>query len=374
MKVAVLLSGGVDSSVALRLLQQQGHEVTAFYLKIWLEDELSFLGECPWEEDLHFARRICQQAGVDLEVISLQREYHQKVVAWAIDELREGRTPSPDVLCNQHIKFGAFLDILRDRLTPAFDKVASGHYARVRAVASTSGSETPAEFELLKGVDPVKDQTYFLYQLNQDQLQRCLFPLGGYSKTEVRALAEEMALVNSERKDSQGICFLGKIQYDQFVRAHLGEKRGAIKSVETGETMGSHSGHWFFTIGQRKGLGLGGGPWYVVAKSCADNVIWISHRENFSDHHRDRFFIPAMHWIGSPLDPGTHKVGVRIRHSPQIAQAQLTVPTRAADPMLVELSEADPGVAAGQAAVVYQEEKCLGGGQIQLAAHPTDID
>ncbi len=374
MNVAMLLSGGVDSSVALRLLQQQGHDVTAFYLKIWLEDELSFLGECPWEEDLHFARRVCEQAGVNLEVISLQREYHQKVVSWAIDELRAGRTPSPDVLCNQHIKFGAFLDILEDRLTPTFDKVASGHYARVRAVEPTPNVEPPVEYELLKGIDPVKDQTYFLYQLNQEQLSRCLFLLGGYPKAEVRKMAEDMALVNCRRKDSQGICFLGKIQYDEFVRAHLGERPGDIKNIETGEVLGSHAGHWFYTIGQRKGLGLGGGPWYVVAKSCEHNVVWISHREHFADHQRDRFSIPTPHWIGGALDPGRHRVDVRIRHSPQVARAELVVPSRAVEPIHIRLEEADPGVAAGQAAVIYQGEKCLGGGQIQPSAQFLSVD
>ena len=367
----MLLSGGVDSSVALRLLQKQGHDVTAFYLKIWLEDELSFLGECPWEEDLHYARQVCEQAGAHLEVISLQREYHQKVVSWAIEELRAGRTPSPDVLCNQHIKFGAFLDILEHRLAPAFDKVASGHYAQVRSAEAGSDAAQTPEYELLKGVDLVKDQTYFLYQLNQEQLSRCLFPLGEFPKAEVRRMAEEMELVNCRRKDSQGICFLGKIQYEQFVRAHLGERPGEIKSTETGETVGRHAGHWFFTIGQRKGLGLGGGPWYVVAKSAEDNVIWISHREQFADHHRDRFSIPAMHWIGRPLEAGKHRVEVRIRHSPQSAPAELTAPDRIQGPVQIELDDADPGVAAGQAAVIYQGAKCLGGGQIQLTTQAT---
>ena len=356
MRVAVLLSGGVDSSVALRLVQQQGHEAVAFYLKIWLEDELSFLGECPWEEDLGFARSVCRQAGVELEVVPLQREYHDRVVSWAIDELRHGRTPSPDILCNQHIKFGAFLDLLDGRLGTGFDRVASGHYARLRR----SGDHV----ELLRGVDPVKDQTYFLYQLSQSQLRRCLFPLGELTKDQVRALASELELPNHQRKDSQGICFLGKIQYDEFVRAHLGQLPGEIRNLDTGETMGRHDGHWFFTIGQRKGLGLGAGPWYVVAKDTESNVIWISHKETFIEHHRDRFTLSAPHWIGRAPEPGKHEVGVKIRHSPKTAPATLIASEH--DNVHIRLHDADPGVAAGQAAVIYDRDSCLGGGQIEL--------
>lgn len=357
MNVALLLSGGVDSSVALRLLQDQGHDVTAFYLKIWLEDELSFLGECPWEEDLAFARQVCAQAGVDLEVVPLQREYHDRVVTWAIDELRAGRTPSPDILCNQHIKFGAFVDAMEDRFGCRFDRVASGHYARLRPRAD-------GEVELLRGADPVKDQTYFLYQLSREQLGRCLFPLGDYTKAQVRALATEFELPNRARRDSQGICFLGKIQYDQFVAAHLGEQPGEIRHIETGEVMGRHNGHWFYTIGQRKGLGLGAGPWYVVDKDGVDNVIWISHKSELSRHRRDRFAVPAPHWIHGPPEPGEQRVGVRIRHTPSLSPAHLSI--GADSSVAVRLDEADPGVAPGQSTVIYQDDVCLGGGQIKI--------
>ena len=356
MNVALLLSGGVDSSVALRLLLDQGHDVTAFYLKIWLEDELSFLGECPWEEDLAFARQVCAQAGVDLEVVPLQREYHDRVVTWAVEELRQGRTPSPDILCNQHIKFGAFVDAVGDRFGDRFERVASGHYARLRTLEDGTT-------QLLRGVDPLKDQTYFLYQLSQEQLRRCMFPLGALTKAEVRSLASAYDLPNRDRKDSQGICFLGKIQYDQFVAAHLGEKPGAIRHIESGRVMGRHHGHWFYTIGQRKGLGLGAGPWYVVDKDGLDNVVWISHKNELPEFRRDRFTLPAPHWIGRPPAPGTHAVEVRIRHSPSAPPATLTVgPERAVD---IELQDGDPGVAPGQSAVIYQDDLCLGGGQIQ---------
>ena len=352
----MLLSGGVDSSVAMRLLQEQGHQVTAFYLKIWLEDELSFLGECPWEEDLSYARAVCEQASVDLEVIPLQREYHDRVVTWAIDELRQGRTPSPDILCNQHIKFGAFVDAMEDRFGDRFDRVASGHYARIQSV------QPSGPHHLLRGVDPVKDQTYFLYQLNQQQLGCCLFPLGHLAKKEVRQLAQDLGLPNRARKDSQGICFLGKIQYDQFVAAHLGEKEGEIREVGSGRIMGHHKGHWFHTIGQRKGLGLGAGPWYVVQKDGVSNTIWISHKNELPDHQRDRFEIPALHWIHESLPDGEFKVGVKIRHSPALLDATLQIGD--GNPA-IHLAQSDPGVAPGQSAVIYQHDLCLGGGQIQ---------
>ncbi len=200
MKIAVLLSGGVDSSVALRLVKQAGHrDIAAFYLKIWLEDELAYLGNCPWEEDLKYTRAVCEQAGVPLNVVSLQTEYQERVVSAAVEELRAGRTPSPDIWCNQRIKFGLFCE----KIDPGFDKIVSGHYAQV---------EERGVLRLLKrSPDPVKDQTYFLCALNQKQLGRLWFPIGHLRKDGVRRLAREYDLPNRDRKDSQGICFLGKI-------------------------------------------------------------------------------------------------------------------------------------------------------------------
>src|ERR1041384_3952794 len=255
MKIAVLLSGGVDSSVALHLAKQEGgHELTAFYLKIWLEEELAFLGDCPWEEDLKFARAVCEQAGVPLQIVSLQTEYQERVVAHVLSELKRGRTPSPDILCNQWIKFGLFFD----KIDAGFDKVVSGHYAQIEQCDGT--------YLLKRSPDPIKDQTYFLHGLNQTQLSRLWFPIGHLTKVAVRKLAQEWNLPNRDRKDSQGICFLGKIRYPDSVRFHLGEKVGDIVEFETGRKLAAHHGVWFYTIGQRKGLGLGGGPWYVVKK------------------------------------------------------------------------------------------------------------
>ena len=248
--IAVLVSGGVDSSLALaRLVAQHGpRAVTAFYLKIWLEDELAFLGDCPWDDDLVHVRATTERLGVALEVVPMQQRYHERVVKRAIDELARGRTPSPDLHCNAEIKFGAFLDAIG----PGFDTVASGHYARVAVRDGTR--------ELCAGVDPVKDQTYFLSRLLPEQLARVCFPIGDLPKAEVRRLAAELALPSATRPDSQGICFLGNIPYPAFVKACLGERPGAIVDIDTGRELGAHRGLWFHTIGQRQGLGLGGGP------------------------------------------------------------------------------------------------------------------
>ncbi|HEV8544453.1 MAG TPA: tRNA 2-thiouridine(34) synthase MnmA, partial [Verrucomicrobiae bacterium] len=289
MKVAVLLSGGVDSSVALRQVKESGsHEITAFYLKIWLEDELAFLGDCPWEDDLKYARAVCEQAGVPLRVVPLQTEYQDRIVSHVIAELKAGRTPSPDILCNEWIKFGLFLD----KIEPGFDKIVSGHYAQVEQRGDL--------FYLKRSPDPVKDQTYFLSRLSQAQLGRILFPIGHLTKKQVREQARELQLPNMERRDSQGICFLGKIKYPEFVRFHLGERKGDIVDIATGEKLAEHKGVWFHTVGQRKGLGMGGGPWYVVKKDIQSNSVFVAHSEAYRTYARDDFIIANAHWICGP--------------------------------------------------------------------------
>jgi len=350
MRIAMLLSGGVDSSVALRLLQEEGHDVVAFYLKIWLEDELQHLGECPWEEDLGYARAVCRDAGVVLTVLSLQREYHERVVAEAVAELAAGKTPSPDVLCNRRVKFGVFFDQL-DALPSRFDKVASGHYARI--------GHDGRLYRLYRGVDPVKDQTYFLCRLDQRQLARSLFPLGSYRKSDVRRLARGFSLPNRDRRDSQGICFLGKLPYDAFVESYLGRRPGEIREVESGRVLGEHRGVWFHTIGQRRGLGLGGGPWYVVAKDVERNVVFVTHGERAPDHHRDRFRVAHLHWIAG--EPAKDRLTVRLRHSPTLAECRIRLEGGQAG---IELAEGEAGVAPGQTAVFYDGDECLGGGTI----------
>jgi tRNA (5-methylaminomethyl-2-thiouridylate)-methyltransferase len=353
MKIAILLSGGVDSSVALNLLLDENkHDIVAYYLKIWLEDELAFLGECPWEEDLKYARAVCEQANVKLEVISLQDEYQNRIVSYVLDELKKGRTPSPDIYCNEQIKFGVFFDHLHDK----FDKIATGHYAKIKQNDDNS-------FSLLRAPDSIKDQTYFLSNLNQEQLAKILFPLGEYKKNRVRELAQEYNLPNKSRKDSQGICFLGKIPYNDFVKFHLGEQPGDIIELETNKCFARHKGVWFHTIGQRKGLGLSGGPWYVVKKDVEKNIVYISHSEKLESCSRDTFFTRNINWINGETSSLKVKQ-LKLRHGPELIECKLSKESN--EEYHVKISKPDSGIAEGQHAIFYNGEECLGGGIIRV--------
>lgn len=349
MKIAVLVSGGVDSSVALSLLKKQGHDVTAFYLKIWLEDELSFLGTCPWQEDLAFVEAVCQKLDVPLHVLSLQKEYWDQVVAYTIAEVAAGRTPNPDMLCNLRIKFGAFYD----RIDASYEKVATGHYAQVE--------ECDGVFLLKQAPDPIKDQTYFLAHLSQQQLSRALFPIGHLQKSEVRALAQQFDLPNKDRKDSQGICFLGKLKFSEFLKFHLGEKPGDMVEVETNTVWGTHPGFWFYTIGQRQGLGLAGGPWYVIDKDPIKNIVYISRNYYDADKKRNCFMVTNCNWIDGKM-PQRANLQVKIRHGQQFHAASLNILN---DELCITLAERDQGIASGQFAVFYDNGYCLGAGMIQ---------
>ena len=349
MNVAVLLSGGVDSSVALALLsRQKGLALKAYYLKIWLEEELSFLGDCPWEDDLAYARATCERLGVPLEIVPLQSEYRAQIVEHALAELRRGRTPSPDIFCNQRIKFGAFYQ----RVAGECEQIASGHYARVE--------EAGGGFRLRRAPDPVKDQTYFLSNLSQTQLAHIRFPIGHLHKDQVRAHAAEFDLPAKDRKDSQGMCFLGKINYRDFVRFHLGEVRGDIVEQASGQKKGEHPGYWFYTIGQRHGLQLGGGPWYVIDKDVANNIVYIAHGSAPTRTGRRELIAEQIHWIAGA--PEQAVLQVKLRHGPALTpcEVQMLAPDRAH----VALSTPDPGIAPGQHAVFYDGDICLGGGVI----------
>lgn len=348
MKIAVLLSGGVDSSVALRLLKDEGHEITAFYLKIWLQDEFSFLGDCPWEEDLKYAREVCKQANVPLEILSLQNEYWDTVVTYTIEEVKEGRTPNPDIFCNSLIKFGQFYD----KIDNSFEKVASGHYAWVE--------QHNEKFILKRSPDPVKDQTYFLAYLTQQQLSRALFPIGMYKKNIIREFAKKYDLPNMSRKDSQGICFLGQVKFKEFIKHHLGEVEGEIIDVDTEKVMGKHPGYYYYTIGQRSGLKLGGGPWYVVNKDVANNIVFIS-KENTSKGEKNEFEVGKFNWIsGTPPEKG--ELQVKIRHGVHFFNCVIDwIDGYTAK---VKIDKPDKGIASGQFAVFYDKQVCLGGGVI----------
>jgi len=347
--VAVLLSGGVDSSLALALLsREQNIVLKAYYLKIWLEEELAFLGDCPWETDLSYARATCEKFGIPLEIVPLQSEYRKLVVEYTLAELRAGRTPSPDIFCNQRIKFGAFYHCIANQS----DKIASGHYARI--------DNTLQSHVLCRAPDRVKDQTYFLSNLDQTQLARILLPIGHLHKAEVRALAAKFDLPAKDRKDSQGICFLGKINYRDFVRFHLGETRGNIVEKKSGEIKGEHRGYWFHTIGQRHGLHLGGGPWYVVDKDIEENIVYIAHGKTPERAGRSELEATQINWIAGT--PAAGALSVKLRHGPTMLPCQ--VETLDANRAHISLSAPDPGLAPGQHAVFYDGEVCLGGGII----------
>jgi tRNA-specific 2-thiouridylase len=347
MKVAVLVSGGVDSSVALQLLKNQGYEITAFYLKIWLEDELSYLGDCPWENDLFFVKQVCEQLDVPLEVISLQKEYQQQVVAYTIAEVKAGRTPNPDILCNQRIKFGLFFD----KIDSSFVKIASGHYAQIR--------EKNDFIELFQSPDPIKDQTYFLSHLSQKQLKRVMFPIGHLQKSELRVLAHEFNLPNKDRKDSQGICFLGKFKFRDFIKHHLGVQVGKMVEIETGNIMGNHDGFWFYTIGQRQGLGLGAGPWYVVAKDVEKNIVFISRNYYDVDKQRNNFRVEKFNWLSGGYPSDKTNFAVKLRHGSQQYECTIVYDVDKTKGTVM-LSGRDQGIAPGQYAVFYDERVCVG--------------
>jgi tRNA-specific 2-thiouridylase len=250
MNIAALISGGVDSSVVVHLLKNQGITPTLFYIKIGQDDDE--LLHCSSEEDIEMGSLIAHKYGCKLEIVDLHKDYWETVVAYTIDKVKKGLTPNPDVMCNKLIKFGVF----EQRYGKDFDKTATGHYATT--------VEKDGKIFLGTAKDPFKDQTDFLAQIDYLQVSKLMFPIGNLMKSEVRKIAQKAELPSAKRPDSQGICFLGKVNYNDFIRRYLGEKHGPIVELETGKILGTHNGYWFHTVGQRKGLGLSGGPWYVI--------------------------------------------------------------------------------------------------------------
>ncbi|XP_006649485.1 tRNA-specific 2-thiouridylase MnmA [Oryza brachyantha] len=361
LRVAVLVSGGVDSSVALRLLHAAGHRCTAFYLKIWFQEDFrNFWSECPWDDDLKYVQAVCDKINVPLEVVHLSDEYWNHVVSHIINEYRSGHTPNPDVLCNTRIKFGAFLEAIENM---GFDYIASGHYAHV-VHPSLDNVEGPSVLQLSK--DKVKDQTYFLSHLSQTQLRRLLFPLGCITKDEVRRLAAQMDLPNQDRKDSQGICFLGKVKFSEFVERHIGEMEGILLEAETGDYLGIHRGFWFYTIGQRQGLRLPGGPWYVVEKDVKNNVVFVSRNYYSLDKRRRTFRVGSLNWFSNSGPINNEQLKCKVRHSPEFHHCTVTQEQTSENRVIlvVHLSEDDQGLAAGQFAAFYRDNLCLGSGII----------
>lgn len=356
MRIAVLISGGVDSAVTVELLSRQGHELDLYYIRIGNDNGE---GDCSADEDIEMCTLIARKYGLPLKVVSLHEEYWDSVMAYTLRTVKEGLTPHPDMMCNKLVKFGYF----EQRWGKDYDKVATGHYASV--------IEKDGKTYLATAKDPVKDQTDFLAQISYEQLCHIMFPLGDLPKSEVRKIASEVRLPNANRKDSQGICFLGKINYNDFIERHLGTKPGPIIDISTGRKLGEHRGYWFHTIGQRKGLGLSGGPWYVVRKNVKDNVIYVSNGYDTRAQYGREIPIEEMHWITEnpfELDKNAENIAVafKTRHTPEFFSGHLL---KNPDGGYTVISDKDvQGIAPGQYTIIYTPDcrLCLGSGMITL--------
>jgi tRNA-specific 2-thiouridylase len=369
-KIAVLLSGGVDSSVVLYELVRQGLQPDCFYIKIGPEEEEEW--DCSSEEDLEMATAVAHKYDCRLEVIDCHREYWDQVTKYTMDKVKAGLTPNPDVMCNRLIKFGAF----HEKRGHEYDLIATGHYAQTEYEEfgvrneecginhSTINTQHSTLKWLCTSPDPVKDQTDFLAQIYDWQLEKALFPIGHMMKEEVREIAEREHLAPAHRRDSQGICFLGKINYNDYIRRYLGEWPGDVVELETGKKIGQHRGHWFHTIGQRKGMGLGGGPWFVIKKDIEQNIIYVSHGYDPESAYKQDFPIHAFHSINGVLPPTD--ITLKIRHTPEYLPAKLE--SLGEGCYVVHAQAPIHGVAPGQFCVVYDAEhhRCYGSGEITI--------
>lgn len=360
-KILVAMSGGVDSSVAAALLLKEGHEVIGAFMKNWSEDADACTGDCGWLRERADAVRVAAHLGIPFETLDFEKEYKAAVVDYMVREYAAGRTPNPDVMCNREIKFGPFLAAARER---GCDAIATGHYARVDAELRSHGGTEVRRHRLLAGVDPNKDQSYFLHRLDQEQLSRTLFPVGGLLKPEVRRLAAAFGLPTAEKKDSQGICFIGKVDLAGFLRDRLPpQKPGYIVTVK-GEVVGKHDGLVPFTIGQRHGLGIGGGaPFYVVRKDLERNCLIVTDVPDDPALLSVRLEADDLHWISGEVPALPLRCGVRIRYRQPLQPATVTVGNRPGT-LRVDFETPQRAVSPGQFCVFYDGETCLGGGVI----------
>jgi tRNA-specific 2-thiouridylase len=364
-RIVVGLSGGVDSAVTAHLLQQQGHEVVGIFMKNWEDDDDSEY--CSSNIDFVDAASVADVLGIEIEHVNFAADYKDRVFAEFLREYQAGRTPNPDVLCNAEIKFKAFLD---HAMRLGAEKIATGHYARVRL------NERTGRYELLKGLDPAKDQSYFLHRLNQAQLSKTLFPVGELHKTEVRRIADEIGLPNAKKKDSTGICFIGERPFREFLNRYISKEPGPIKD-ERGRTLGEHQGLSFYTLGQRQGLGIGGvkargaqrgagdhSPWFVARKDMAKNTLWVVQGHDHPWLLSQALTADDASWVaGVAPVAGAYAAKSRYRQ----VDAACTLAAGANGAFALDFPEAQWAVTPGQSAVLYDGEVCLGGGVIAAA-------
>ncbi|MFO8128925.1 MAG: tRNA 2-thiouridine(34) synthase MnmA [Bacteroidales bacterium] len=354
MTIAALVSGGVDSSVTIPVLKDMGYTPDIFYIKIALEGEPGFM-DCPSEEDIEITSYIAKKYGCRMEVVDLQEEYRDRVIDYTLQTVRKGLTPNPDMMCNRLIKFGSF----NSKFGKDYDRISTGHYA--------THVEKEGQLWLGTARDRKKDQTYFLGRITYEQLSKAMFPIGHMQKSEVRDKAAALKLPSAERPDSQGICFLGKINYTQFIKKYTGEKPGRIVELETGRILGEHRGIWFHTIGQRKGLGLGQGPWFVVGKDTAENTLFVSNGYDPASQYKKEIELEDFSFINPGYDekvPPEQEINFKIRHQPEFTPGMLI--RRSQTHFTVQPLQPVSGVAPGQFGVIYDEDKtlCLGSGVI----------
>jgi tRNA-uridine 2-sulfurtransferase len=369
-RVVVGLSGGVDSAVSAHLLKEQGYEVIGIFMKNWEDDDNDEY--CSTRQDFLDAASVADVLGIDIEHVNFAAEYKDRVFAEFLREYSAGRTPNPDILCNAEIKFKAFLD---HAMRLGAEKIATGHYARVRLNAATG------KHELLKGLDPLKDQSYFLHRLNQAQLSKTLFPVGELPKTEVRRIAAQIALPNAKKKDSTGICFIGERPFRDFLNRYIAREPGPIKEP-SGRTIGQHVGLSFYTLGQRQGLGIGGvkakgaqkggnehEPWFVARKDLEKNILWV-----VQGHDHPWLLSPSLRaedlsWVAGEAPAGSADGDVAIAAKTRYRQsdAPCTLHTDASG-LTLRFTEPQWAVTPGQSAVLYDGEVCLGGGVIHTEA------
>ena len=394
MRIVVGLSGGVDSSVAAYLLKQQGHEVIGLFMRNWNDASVTLEDECPWVEDSNDALLVAQKLGIPFQVIDMSELYKERIVDYMFSEYEKGRTPNPDILCNREVKFDVFL---QTALSLGADKVATGHYARVSSFVDERGKEI---YQLLAGKDNNKDQSYFLCQLNQNQLSKALFPIGELTKPEVREIAREIGLVTADKKDSQGLCFIGKVSLPTFLQKQLTPKEGEIVEIfsdykefhkekpvfetkldelkylskkikyqkEDGKVIGKHQGAQFFTIGQSKGLGIGGHKesCFIIDRDMENNILFVGEGKNFPGLYRKALKInnDEVHWVREDLrlkNGESMNVKARIRYRQPLEDAVLY---QYKEGFFIEFENPQSAIAEGQFAAWYQGEELLGSGVI----------